>query len=203
MNRNAWLDLALEAARAARDLGKPINPEIAALMAAHESGFGRSTPPGSNNVLGIKAGRSWTGPTVNAGTFEFTGAGERYDTTAAWRVYPSLEACFVDYGGIIERLWWFADAAAAQGDPEAFLKALQPIYGPDGETVKEPGYFTDPNYARAILELGKQYDLLPTAAAVDPIPSYRLMARDNRRLGTLVGRLVDDKLYVVQLQLDG
>jgi flagellum-specific peptidoglycan hydrolase FlgJ len=203
VEHRSWLDQALEAARTVRGLGKPINPEIAALMAAHESGFGRSTPPGSNNVLGIKAGRSWNGPTVNARTLEFTGAGERYDTSAAWRVYPGLKECFTDYGNIIERLWWFADAAAAKDDPVAFLKALQPIYGPDGQTVKEPGYFTDPNYAQAILALGKQYGLLPTAATIDPIPSYRLMARDNRRLGTLVGRVVGDKFYVVQLQLDG
>lgn len=42
----------------------------------------------------------------------------------------------------------------------------------------------------------------PAEGALGPVPSYRLMARDNRRLGTLVGRPVEDKFYVVQLVLD-
>lgn len=160
----------MTAANEARKNGYPINPLAAAAQACHETGFGKSTPPGSNNVLGIKAGRSWQGPTVNARTHEFYG-GQRDDNVMGnWRVYQNLQECFEDYGRIIASLWFYKDAHAhADGDPFDYLTALQPIYGPDGVEVKEPGYFTDPNYVVNVMKLVRQY-----APAVSS-PSGRLL----------------------------
>lgn len=155
----AFLEGALHAARTARLKGAPINPVIAAAMAALETGFGKSTPPNSNNVLGIKAGSSWDGPTVDAKTHEYTPAGQRYPSSASWRVYPSVQACFEDYGKIIGSLWWYEDAVASKDDPRAFLEALKPIYREDGG-VAEPGYFTDPLYAEKVWSIVERYGLL-------------------------------------------
>lgn len=144
----------LRAASGAREEGYPINPVAAAGQACHETGFGASTPPDSNNVLGIKAGKWWTGPTVDAKTHEYYG-GVRHDGVMGhWRAYPTIQACFEDYGKIIKSLWWYEDAHAhADGDPFGYLTALQPIYGPDGLEVREPGYFTDPEYVVNVMKL--------------------------------------------------
>lgn len=144
----------LRAARGAQEAGYPINPLAAAGQACHETGFGQSTPPDSNNVLGIKAGKWWTGPTVDAKTHEYYGGVRHDDVAGRWRAYPSVQDCFEDYGKIIKSLWWYEDAHAhADGDPFDYLAALKPIYGPDGEEVREPGYFTDPSYVVNVMKL--------------------------------------------------
>jgi flagellar protein FlgJ len=165
--REAFIANALEAARTARKMDSPINPEVVTGMAAHESGFGTSGLAKYNNLLGIKAGEAWKGPTVNLKTFEYTPAGSRYDTRANWRVYGSWIECFRDYGAIINRLWWFRDARDAKDDPLAFLIALLPIYSPDGKEVVEPGHATDPKYQKHILDIMQQYELLtPKPASI-------------------------------------
>lgn len=148
----------LAAARAARANDYPINPVAAAAQACHETGFGKHMPPGSNNVLGIKAGKYWKGPTIDAKTHEFYG-GRRHDNIMGnWRAYQNIQACFEDYGKIIKGLWWYHDAHKhANGDPFDYLTALKPIYGPDGREVNEPGYFTDPEYVVNVMKLVRQY----------------------------------------------
>jgi flagellar protein FlgJ len=160
MTRQEFINQALEAARSARKLGAPINAEVCAAMAAHETGFGTSKLTQYNNLLGIKAGSSWRGPTVNLTTFEYTPAGSRYDTRANWRVYGSWIECFRDYGDIVDRLWWFHDARDAKDDPLGFLIGLLPIYSPDGKEVVEPGHATDPKYQQHILAIMRDYELL-------------------------------------------
>lgn len=194
MNRKDFITAALAAARSARAAGAPINPAVAAAMAAHETGFGRSVPPGSNNVLGIKAGTSWTGPTVNAQTHEYTPAGERYDTRAAWRVYPDVEACFRDYGDTIERLWWYQDAEEAKDDAWKFLNALKPIYNPSGEVV-EPGYFTDPNYVLAVWNIVNEYGLLQEEPEYDRLVLNHLSWKD---WWSVAGALVSGEVPVIR-----
>lgn len=163
-HKQTVFDTYLRAAQGARKEGFPINPVAAAAQACHETGFGASTPPGSNNVLGIKAGKHWTGPTVNAKTHEYY-QGERVDGIATnWRVYPTVQACFQDYGSIINGLWWYKDAHAhADGDPFDYLTALKPIYGPDGKEVLEPGYFTDPRYVVNVMKIVRQYHITTPA----------------------------------------
>lgn len=160
MENRQWLLAALVQARAARVAGAPINPEVVAAMAALETGYGASLLAREyRNLLGIKAGTSWVGPTVNLATQEVI-AGDRINTRANWRVYTSWRDCFIDYGSIIDRLWWFADAKAAKDDPLAFLIALLPIYGPDGEEVLEPGHATDPRYQQKVLSIVREHQLL-------------------------------------------
>lgn len=191
----------LKAATGARANGYPINPLAAAAQACHETGFGRSTPPNSNNVLGIKAGKSWRGPTVNARTHEYYG-GQRDDNVVGnWRVYPSVQACFEDYGAIIQRLWWYHDAHEhADGDPFDYLTALKPIYGPDGREVKEPGYFTDPSYVVNVMKIVRQYGQPQQPSFDEQYPALtgvtELWLDNVLRSQVVVARQVGHKLFV-------
>jgi flagellum-specific peptidoglycan hydrolase FlgJ len=162
----------LTAARGARANGFPINPVAAAAQACLETGFGKSTPPGSSNVLGIKAGRSWKGPVVAADTREFYAGVPTNVRGVLWRVYQNIQECFEDYGRIIRDLWWYQDAEEqADGDPFDYLTALKPIYGPDGIEVLEPGYFTDPEYVVKTMKIVRQHH----APAANGSPSDRLL----------------------------
>jgi flagellar protein FlgJ len=180
MEKHEFIARAREAAEAAaRVHGAQINVEVVTAMAAHETGFGTSALVKYSNLLGIKAGKQWAGPTVNLATFEYEppgAGGNAYDTRAHWRVYGSWIHCFRDYGEILDRLWWFRDARDAKDDPLAFLLALLPIYGPDGKEVLEPGHATDPKYQQLILDIMREHQLLD-----QPSPSIRLdLAETNR-----------------------
>lgn len=191
----------LTAAKDARASGFPINPLAAAAQACHETGFGRSTPPNSHNVLGIKAGRSWTGPSVNARTHEYYGGRRDDNVMGNWRVYPSVQACFEDYGAVIKQLWWYHDAHEhADGDPFDYLTALKPIYGPDGREVKEPGYFTDPAYVVNVMKIVRQYGQPTKPSFEDQYPALagitELWVDNVLRSKVEIARPVGRKLFV-------
>src|SRR5690606_17957382 len=114
----------LFAAEEAHSLLPTFHPAIAAAQAVLESGL----PPSQlamkyGNCLGIKAGKSWKGASVNLETGEETASGEPYDTVAAFRVYRSWQECFLDYAKIME-LPWYSDAREGRGDPIRFLLGL-------------------------------------------------------------------------------
>lgn len=70
-------------------------PSITMAQAVEEGGWTPSTLATQyNNVFGIKADSSWTGPTVELGTLE------NYNDhiVARWRVYSSWEESIVDHG---------------------------------------------------------------------------------------------------------
>lgn len=192
------------AALAARANGARINPDAAAAQACLETGFGKHVPPGSNNVLGIKAGSSWLGPVVNAATHEYLPGGGKVDTRAWWRVYEQVEHCFEDYGRIIGSLWWFRDAAMAadaESDPETYLRALEPIYDEDGR-VLEPGYFTDPRYVEKAMSIVRAFaPIQPKEPTFDqlypPLEGVTELWLDNRLVsGVIKARPVGRKLFV-------
>lgn len=153
MDHTAFVANAREAAHTARLRGAPINVPIAVAQACLESDYGNShLAQAAKNVLGIKAGGSWTGPTLDLPTREWSAERGFYDTTARWRKYPSLQACFEDYGRIIANLSWYADAAAVKDDPRAYLEALV--------NPGEPGWATDPEYAANVWAVCEQHNLL-------------------------------------------
>ena len=88
-----WLTQMFQAASAANHKW----PAAAACEAVIETGWGLHTPPSSNNVLGIKAYRGWTGPVVGASGTEqnpdgtWTGPQSDY-----WCVFTSPQACFAE-----------------------------------------------------------------------------------------------------------
>jgi len=155
VNREIFLtSIARYAEDAARELGVPVVPKAVAAQAALESDWGQSgLARVGNNLFGVKAGRSWRGPVLELPTWEVVD-GHRIETVARFRRYEDFEAAVRDYVSIIGRLDWYRDAreAARYGDPYGFLYGL--------EARGEPGWATDPDYARKVLALMRTYNLL-------------------------------------------
>lgn len=108
-------------------------------QAALETGWGRNQPRladgrPSYNVFGIKAGRNWTGPIVEASTSEYAN-GVAEQRVERFRAYGSYAEAFRDYAGLLAGNSRYAGVL---GSTEAvgFARALQ-----------RAGYATDPAYA--------------------------------------------------------
>jgi len=115
-------------------------PGILALaQAALETGWGKKVP--QNNMFGIKAGSSWTGPTVNAQTFEYTPAGVQYNVSANFRAYPNVWESFKDYYRLMtsER---YRPALHYVNDPARMI-----------QMIVAAGYATGPNYASLVISI--------------------------------------------------
>lgn len=125
------------AVEASRSTGIP--PQFLVAQAALESGWGRSEIRGANgagsyNLFGVKAGKSWTGSTVDATTTEFVN-GEAQQTVARFRAYGSYEEAFRDYASMLRSNPRYGGVIGSQDGTE-FAKGLQ-----------RAGYATDPTYA--------------------------------------------------------
>lgn len=118
-------------------------------QAALESGWGRREirqPDGSSshNLFGIKAGGSWSGPTVKAVTTEFVNGVAR-KTTETFRAYSSYADSFADYARLINNNPRYAAARNAGADASVFARSLQTA-----------GYATDPLYAAKLTRVIEQ-----------------------------------------------
>ena len=162
LSHGLFITRALAAARHALELGAPIVPAIAAAQAALESRYGMSRlAKEANNLFGVKAGRRWLQPVLELPTREWR-LGRFVTVLARWRKYASWEECFADYGAIIGRLSWYADAVAAakRGDARGFLAGLlAQSHGP-GPADDEPGWASDPEYSAKVLAVAMQWGLL-------------------------------------------
>jgi flagellar protein FlgJ len=126
-----------EANAAAQETGVPAGFLIA--HAALETGWGRSEPRGSDgrpsyNLFGIKAGRNWTGDSVEASTTEYV-QGVPQRRTERFRAYGSYAEAFRDYAQLLTTHPRYANVVGAQ-DASRFARGLQAA-----------GYATDPAYA--------------------------------------------------------
>lgn len=122
---------ALAAALAYQPWGLTITPEqyaaCAACEAMEETGWLTEMSPNSFNCLGIKAGRSYIGKTVQAnGTEENSDGTWTGPQPDRWRVYPNYQACFADQLHILSTeknpdgsLWY--QAALDATTPEAYI----------------------------------------------------------------------------------
>ena len=125
------------AVEASRSTGIP--PQFLVAHAALESGWGRGEllkADGSttHNLFGIKAGRSWSGPAVDAVTTEFIdGAAQR--VSERFRAYASYGDAFRDYASLLRNNPRFGAVIGSQDGTE-FARRLQ-----------QAGYATDPMYA--------------------------------------------------------
>ncbi len=107
--------------------------------AALESGWGKreirlSDGSPSYNLFGIKAGRGWSGPSVEVATTEFAN-GVAQSERARFRAYGSYAEAFRDYAQLLSSKPRYA-AVVGQRDGAQFAHALQ-----------QAGYATDPMYA--------------------------------------------------------
>ncbi len=131
-------DLWPQARQAAEQLG--VSPQSLVAQAALETDWGRSVPQdaagrSSNNLFGVKAADGWAGPSVSAGTREFSGGSARA-TTAEFRAYGSRAQGFQDYVAMLKSNPRYAAALNTGTNVQAFASALQ-----------RGGYATDPEYA--------------------------------------------------------
>ena len=114
-------------------------PHFLVAHSALESGWGKSEirlPNGASsyNIFGIKAGKSWQGPSVEVPTTEYVD-GVAQSTRARFRVYGSYSEAFQDYAKLLRGNSRFS-AVLGQQDGAQFARSLQ-----------QSGYATDPGYA--------------------------------------------------------
>jgi flagellar protein FlgJ len=114
-------------------------------QAALESGWGKReirAADGSQsfNVFGIKAGRSWTGPTVQVMTTEYVDGVPR-KVMQKFRAYASYAEAFKDYAGLMQGNQRYA-AVLKQTDSAGFAYGLQ-----------RAGYATDPQYGQKLTQI--------------------------------------------------
>ena len=129
------------AAEVGKELGIPAHFLIG--HAALESGWGRreirdSVGNNSFNLFGIKAGKNWTGPVVEATTTEYVN-GVASKTVERFRAYDSYEESFRDYASLLSKNPRYAIALEKGGDAAGFARGLQ-----------AGGYATDPLYANKL-----------------------------------------------------
>ena len=122
---------------ASRATGIPAHFMVA--QAALETGWGKSEPRFSDgrpsyNLFGIKAGKSWNGPVVEAVTNEYVD-GSTQKQVERFRAYGSYADAFRDYASLLTSNPRYASVVGSQ-DPSVFARGLQ-----------EAGYATDPMYA--------------------------------------------------------
>ncbi len=149
------------------DVGKKNGIPYEAILAQAilESSYGKSQlTQQANNFFGIKAGSSWTGPTVTKRTAEQKPDGSVYYVDAAFRAYPSAEAGFQGYADFIRGSDRYKKALAYPGDPVKYIQA-----------IKDAGYATDVSYVQknvTIQEKVKSYiaskNLFPPSSQVVP-----------------------------------
>ena len=125
------------AVAAANAIGVP--PQFVVAQSALESAWGKSEIRAADgspsyNVFGVKAGRSWSGPTVEVPTTEYVG-GVAQTSREKFRVYGSYAESFNDYANLIKNSSRFSTVRGQQ-DGSQFAASLQ-----------QAGYATDPLYA--------------------------------------------------------
>lgn len=122
---------------ASRSTGIP--PQFLVGHAALESGWGKSEilkADGSSsfNLFGIKAGKNWSGATVDAQTTEYVD-GQPQRVTQKFRAYGSYAEAFRDYASVLRNNTRYGGVIGSQDGTE-FARRLQ-----------QAGYATDPMYA--------------------------------------------------------
>ena len=125
------------AVEASRSTGIP--PQFLVGHSALESGWGRSEirkadGTSSYNLFGIKAGKNWTGATVDATTTEYID-GQPQQVVERFRAYGSYEEAFRDYASLLRNNSRYSGVIGSQDGTE-FARRLQ-----------QAGYATDPMYA--------------------------------------------------------
>lgn len=135
-----------------------LSPHLLLAQAALETGWGRkaikdAAGQESHNLFGIKAGKHWTGKTVDVKTTEYV-HGVAQQKLESFRAYGSFAESFLDYARLIKDR--YGDAIANGATARGF-----------GEALQAKGYATDPSYAQKIARVAQSV-------------AYRLASRSTR-----------------------
>jgi flagellar protein FlgJ len=149
--------LAPHAEVAAKKLGVSVRALLA--QAALETGWGKHLPnhgdgSSSNNLFGIKAGRSWAGDKVNVPTLEYEN-GVAVRRREQFRAYDSPSQSFADYARLLSESPRYANALGQGENVAGFARAL--VSG---------GYATDPAYAAKITAIANSAQMREALAAL-------------------------------------
>lgn len=145
---NAFIERLAPAAQAASDAtGIPAHYILS--QVALESGWGKreirnADGSGSHNVLGVKAGADWKGPTVSAVTTEYVN-GRAHKVTERFRAYGSYHEALSDYAAVLKNNSRYQPVLKAAANASEFAHGLQ-----------KAGYATDPQYGKKLLSIIKQ-----------------------------------------------
>ncbi|WP_140181621.1 flagellar assembly peptidoglycan hydrolase FlgJ [Providencia stuartii] len=147
LNSQNFISQLIEPAKAASQKSG-ISHLLVLAQAALESGWGRReilTAEGksSHNLFGIKAGKTWQGPTTNIMTTEVIN-GKSIKMRDDFRVYGSYEEAIADYINLLTENPRYRDVKHAQS-PEVAARRLH-----------QAGYATDPNYSDKLISLINQ-----------------------------------------------
>lgn len=123
-----------------------LSPVALIAQAALETGWGKhmmqsSGGSSSNNLFGIKAGRSWSGAKTAANSLEYEN-GRSVMKRSSFRSYTSLIQSMQDYANLISNSDRYQKAKAVAHDPDAYFEELQAA-----------GYATDPEYANKLKQV--------------------------------------------------
>jgi peptidoglycan hydrolase FlgJ len=134
--------------QAGQQLG--VSPKILLAQTAIETGWGRSVV--GNNLFGIKAGASWTGPKVNAATHEYEN-GQLVSINDAFRSYPSAEASVADFVSLVQNSPRYRAALGKGEDVVGYAQGL--LAG---------GWATDINYVSKLYAVATSPSVTGAAA---------------------------------------
>lgn len=124
-----------------------ILPSITIAQAILESRWGKSgLTQKANNLFGIKAFSSWTGPYVSMVTTEYDGAGNASYPVARFRAYSSWTESIKDHSKILLNNRYEGVRTATNYRDAAYA-------------LKKGGYATDPGYPMLIISLIESYGL--------------------------------------------
>ena len=124
-------------------------PSITLAQGIIESAWGKSglTVQG-NNLFGIKADISWTGPVIEMNTQEFVN-GQYITVVARWRVYDRWEDSILDHGKFLKENIRYEQAGVFNAKN----------YKEQAEALLRAGYATDPNYSNKLCSIIESYSL--------------------------------------------
>lgn len=124
-------------------------PSITLAQGIIESAWGKSgLSVEGNNLFGIKADASWTGPIIEMNTQEFVNGG--YITIVArWRIYERWEESVLDHGKFLKENIRYEQAGVFNAKN----------YKEQAEALLRAGYATDPTYDDKLCSMIESYGL--------------------------------------------
>ena len=145
--------------------GAKFNPAGALAHSATESGWGVSDlSKKANNYFGLKAGKYWTGKTINLKTLEEYTEGNLTTIKDNFRDYDDPLSGVMDYARFIESRPWYADAITNNQTPKGYFDGLFHEIDNNGNILKRQGegaisYGTSRGYVERAVEFTRQYNL--------------------------------------------
>lgn len=124
-------------------------PSITLAQGIIESAWGKSgLATEGNNLFGVKADTSWTGPIIEMNTQEFIN-GQYITVIARWRVYEKWEDSILAHGKFLRGNIRYEQAGVFSAKN----------YEEQAKALYKAGYATDPNYASKLCSMIESYGL--------------------------------------------